>query len=259
VWLLLVFAAQLLVLRGSRAEEVLVFSTADTTLSQNYPNNNLGGLGFANSGTTQNFTTNRALYRFELSGVVPAGSVVTAAELVLEVTRVPVDGYNSSVFGLHRVLRDWGEGDNVTPPASTSPGAGAPADVGEATWTHRFAGSTGTWGVPGGQAGVDFVAQPSALTPVYSLVNSPYLFGPTPGVVQDVQSWVNDPASNFGWMLISQSEELDFTARRFGSREDPFNPPYLNVSFIRVPEPAAGVLLVLGLSALWGVRPRHGL
>jgi len=37
--------------------------------------------------------------------------------------------------------------------------------------------------------------------------------------VADVQSWVDNPASNFGWMLMSESEDVPGTARRFGSRE----------------------------------------
>jgi hypothetical protein len=70
--------------------------------------------------------------------------------------------------------------------------------------------------------------------------------------VADVQGWLNNPKSNFGWMLISESEDTRFTARRFGSREDPNNAPLLDVQYVLVPEPrplmlwGAGALLVIG-------------
>jgi hypothetical protein len=237
-------------MNAGKAQSVLVFSSADTTLSQNWAQNNLGGLRFANSGTTQNFTTNRALIRFNVAEVVPAGSQITSAELVWEVTREPDDGYNSSTFGVHRLLQDWGEGDNVSAPGGLNPGSGSPADLGESNWTHRFAGTTETWGVPGGLAGLDYSAQASGSTAVYGIGQSPYSFGSTPGTIADAQFWLDNPAANFGWILISQSEELDFTARRFGSREDPVNAPYLLLHYLPVPEPSTPSLLVIGFAAL---------
>ncbi|MBI5383950.1 MAG: DNRLRE domain-containing protein [Verrucomicrobia bacterium] len=244
---------------GGRADPVLLYPVADTTLSENWAANNLGGLPFINAGTTQNFTTNRALLRFDLAGAIPAGSVITSVALTLEVTREPGDGYNLSDFGLHRVLRDWGEGDNVTPSGSTSPGSGAPADPGEANWFHRFASTANSWGIPGGEADVDYASLPSAAITIYGVGDSPYVFGSTPALVADAQLWLDQPQRNFGWMLISQSETLDFTARRFGSREDPLNTPYLSVDFISVPEPPAAALLLLGfIGAICGRRLRFG-
>src|SRR5690349_8288537 len=73
---------------------------ADTMLSQNYPSNNFGGLGFANSGTTQNLTRNRALFKFDVAGAIPAGAKIQNASLVLAITRTPADGFTFSDFGL---------------------------------------------------------------------------------------------------------------------------------------------------------------
>ncbi len=233
-----------------QAQSVLVFSSGDTTLSQSWPDNNLGGLSFANSGTTQNFTTNRALIRFNVAEVVPAGSQITSAELVWEVTREPGDGYNSSTFGIHRLLRDWGEGDNVSAPGGLNPGSGSPADPGEANWTHRFAGTPETWGAPGGLSGLDYAIQASASATIYGIGQSPYSFGSTPGTVADAQVWLDNPSANFGWMLISQSEQLDFTARRFGSGEDPVNAPYLLLNYLPLPEPSAASMVLIGLAGL---------
>src|SRR5207244_575593 len=49
--------------------------------------------------------------------------------------------------------------------------------------------------------------------------------------VNDIQTWLDNPASNFGWILISRSEEVSQTARRFGSREDIANAPQLTIEF----------------------------
>ena len=65
---------------------------ADTTLSESYPDNNLGGLTHVAAGTTQNVTRNRGLFRFDIAGAVPAGSQIQSAALVLEVTLAPSDG-----------------------------------------------------------------------------------------------------------------------------------------------------------------------
>ena len=50
---------------------------------------------------------------------------------------------------------------------------------------------------------------------------------------EDVQLWLDDPAQNHGWMLRCESEEQNFTARRFGSREleDPSTSPTLTIDF----------------------------
>ena len=51
------------------------------------------------------------------------------------------------------------------------------------------------------------------------------------GLVADVQAWINNPSSNFGWLLISENEVSPETARRFGAREDPTHAPVLTISY----------------------------
>ena len=126
-----------------RADTVTLRPVADTTLIETAPNNNLGGQPFANSGTTQNFTKNRALFRFDVSAI-PTGAQVDSVSLAFEVTRQPVDGYAPADFGLHRMLVSWGEGAQTTANPG-SPGQGAPASPGEATWLARFAQTGPNW------------------------------------------------------------------------------------------------------------------
>ncbi len=214
-----------------RSESVTLRSVADTTLIETEPGNNLGGAAIVDSGTTQNFTRNRGLFRFDFTGQIPPGSRITKADFVVVVTGQPKEEQNASSFGLHRVLKPWGEGDK-TSPDPIHPGLGAAATAGEATWTHRFAFTTNLWAVPGGAATNDYVPEPSAESFVYGLGDSPYTFVSTPRLVADVQAWVDDPATNFGWMLICQSEEVNFTARRFASREDAGREPNLVIEYV---------------------------
>ncbi len=47
-----------------------------------------------------------------------------------------------------------------------------------------------------------------------------YSWGPTVDMVADVQAWLDEPAADFGWMLIGE-ERMRGTAKRFDSREFP--------------------------------------
>src|SRR5205085_9259809 len=58
-----------------------------------------------------------------------------------------------------------------------------------------------------------------------------YSFNSTSQLIGDVQSWVNAPASNFGWLLLSENESTPRTARRLGTREDPAHIPVLIVDY----------------------------
>ena len=69
----------------------------------------------------------------------------------------------------------------------------------------------------------------------------------------DLQEWLAHPTSNFGWMFMCDDEATPFTARRFGSHEDPNASPQLTIQFTPVPEPGTGALVFLGLAGLAGV------
>jgi hypothetical protein len=217
------------VLRAVAASNVFL-PVADTSLLEVNADNNLGGFAGMNSGTTQNYTRTRALLRFDLSSL-PTNTAILAVSLQLEVTREPDEPPNNAPFGLHRMLRAWGEG-NKSP--LTQPGRGLPADAGEATWNCAFH-PTNTWTTPGGTPDVDFSSVESSSQFIYGVGDSPYRFETTPELVADVEDWVNNPASNFGWMLLCDDELSNFTARRFGTREDVDFPPLLEIDYLVPP------------------------
>jgi hypothetical protein len=213
---------------------VIFQPVADTTLIETEPDNNLGGAPFVNAGITQNFTKNHGLFRFDIAGHIPSQSKITGAELILEVTHSPRDGFAPAEFGLHRLLVPWGEGNKIADDP-THPGLGAPATTNEATWNDRFAFTTNRWNVPGAAVTNDYSPVVTAQQTIYSLGDSPYAFESTSAMVADVQSWLDEPQTNFGWLLKTLSEVENFTARSFGSREDANHPPLLVVDFIPAP------------------------
>ena len=220
-----------LLCRLACAETVYLMPVADTSLNEYFPSNNLGGLPFFNVGTSERSNYNRGLLRFDLTNAIPPGAKITRASLYIEILRVPQNGTPaSSDFGLHRLLVPWGEGDKISPTNCTSCASeGSPATTNEATWTYRLAFTTNTWTIPGGAPTNDFIATPSSSTTIYGI--NGYDFASTPKTVADAQSWLDYPGSNFGWLMLCQSETTLYTARRVGSREDPENAPTLRVDY----------------------------
>lgn len=218
------------------AETLFLAALADTSLSENYPSNNLGAVPFLVAGTTQNNTRNRALLAFDLTNALADPAKVIAAELILEVVGEPNEPPQFSDFTLHRVLRSWVEGSKQSPQNCVScRGQGSLATPGETTWNSPLAFTTNAWGAPGGAATVDFDAFVSSATTVYGIAGSPYVFPSNARMIVDVQSWLDDPASNFGWLLASVAEDTILTARRFGSREDGQNSPQLRLTVLYIP------------------------
>lgn len=164
----------------------------------------------------------RGLIAYDIAGSLPAGSIIVSVTLRLNMSLTIAV---SETVELHRLTADWGEGtSNAT---TMGGGMGAPATPGDATWLHRFYTST-LWTTPGG----DFVATASATTTVGSVIGF-YTWGPTAGMVADVQTWLDTPATNFGWLLLGNETTMT-TAKRFNTREnsDPTSRPVLIVEYV---------------------------
>lgn len=219
------------------AATVFLTPSADTTLIENSPANNMGAQLYFNAGSTGLTppTRNRGLFSFDIRAAIPPGAKIQSATLILNVVREPANGFTPAPFALRKVLKPWGEGakpENL----DTAPGAGAPATAGEATWRDRFAFQGAAWASPGGKEAEDFAKDNSAELYIYGTGDSPYLFPSTPRVVADVQAWLDRPDLNFGWMLLCLAEKEPYTARRLGSREDPNNAPLFEVHFLVEPK-----------------------
>ena len=176
---------------------------------------------FLFTGSTLNAGVRRALMRFDLSGI-PPGSTVEQVDLTVNVSRS--QGGDRAVT-LHRLASDWGEG---TSNAGNPGGQGAQQTINDPTWTYAFF-NTVLWSTPGG----DFVTSPSATVTIGDPGDATW--SSTADLVSDVQSWVDNPAENFGWIAIGD-ESTTQTAKRFGSRDttDQNVMPRLTVRYVAV-------------------------
>lgn len=228
---------------GARGDFISLSDVADTSLYENNPDANLGATTLV-SGQNERNSVARSLFRFDL-GAIPANATITQVTFSLSVVRQPDPDQHSIVnsdFSLYHLYADWGEG-------SGNAVTGSNAQPGDSTWNDRHFGSV-SWTVPGGLAGVDFASTASTTTTIGN--KGLYSWPSTGTLISDVQSWLDDPASNFGFILISQSEDTAGSARRFSSKEQPTGgtPPTLNITYSTVPEPAASWMLLSGLVCL---------
>lgn len=207
------------------ADSVSLTASADTHLFEPAPDNNAGGNPTFIAGTNSSLKRNRGLVRFNLAGQIPANASIQSASLTLTVTNVPFSPADST-FDLHRVLVDWGEGTGT----SASGDAGSAAGAGEATWNHRFHPST-SWSAVGAAAPGDFSSTVSGSKFIQNV--GTYTFSSTPEMVADVRQWMGDPSTNFGWIVISESETTARTHRTFASSESSANnKPTLVVQYV---------------------------
>jgi len=198
------------------AETLALIPIADTSIMENAPEFNLGAqedLPAGTLGALANFARTRILLKFDLAGSLPAKATIRSALLRLTVTRTPDGGGANSIFGLHRVLRPWGEGTK-----KGNPPGGAAAGAQEATWRMRFHPDQ-SWASPGGQPGVDYVATASSSERILGTGSYEFEFGSDQ--VRELQEWLDNSNADFGWAVLSQSEDVERSARRFGAREHP--------------------------------------
>jgi hypothetical protein len=85
--------------------------------------------------------------------------------------------------------------------------------------------------VAGAAAPGDFSSTVSAATFVQG--SGSYTFSSTPELVADVRQWLTNPASNFGWIVVTESEAAAGTHRNFASSESTANnKPTLVVQYV---------------------------
>ena len=167
-----------------------------------------------NNAATQSLR--RALLRFDVAGAVPSGSAIETVRLRLHLTP---SNPGATLMRLFRVTQSWGEGAS-----SSIGGGGAPSQPGDATWVHRFHDEV-FWTHPGGDFDPVARAETSVDQPAFYAWESP-------AIAADVQSWLDDPAENFGWILFGDETRAQ-TAKRFDSREiaDPLLQPVLEIVY----------------------------
>ena len=175
---------------------------------------NSSGAGNIYAGRTANGNFRRALVQFDIAGNIPAGSVITAVSLDMNIEQAPSLATQGD-FNIHPVSIAWGEG------TSAAAGSGAPAVAPDATWSDAMFG-TSTWTTAGGDFG------PSSATLATGIALGTFNVT-SPAMLTDVQNWYNTPTSNHGWILVG-NEINNKSARRFGSKEQGVA-PVLNITY----------------------------
>jgi hypothetical protein len=238
--------------QAAGAATATVRASKDNSIFENSPDNSAGGSAGIFAGTTAFGSPRRGLIAFDVAADLPPGVAITAVELTLY---LGMSAGGTQTVGLHRLTNDWGEGTaGNTLPTIRNAGGGFPALTGDATWNANFLG-TSLWSNPGATG--DFNSVASASTLVGDEFDIPITWSSTPALVSDVQSWLDNPATNFGWAIINANEVSAATARAFYSREatvdaggDPMDlarRPALTITY--VPEPCAWILCLLGALA----------
>src|SRR5262245_21338906 len=219
---------------AARAQVVTLLTARDNTIYQNVVNNSSGGAFTMFAGTEGTTSPRRALLAFDIAGSIPSGSTIQSVQLTLTLQGVAGGDTTPRAIGLRRLVSNWGEGTAGAGQGGGGTGNGFAANAGDATWLQNFFGTT-SWANPGG----DFAAAVSGTATVSQTLDSPYVWASTPGMVSDVQAWLNAPATNFGWEVVGD-EAVARTFRQFYTREaaNAAFRPALVVNFTPVPEPS---------------------
>ena len=201
------------------AATISIMPSKDNTLYKFDPDDgdHSNGAGFHFfAGETAMSELRRGVLAFDIAGSIPHGSIITSVTLSMNMSRTISE--TPRIVELHKLLADWGEGTSHAPGEE---GDGAPATTNDATWRHRFF-DTIFWAMEGG----DFSATVSASQSVGPV--GQYTWS-SAQMVADVQSWVNNPASNFGWLVLGD-ESAAGTTKRFDTRESA-SPPVLTIEY----------------------------
>ena len=223
-WAAMWLAFVLVAARPAQADTVTLNPIQDNTLYQD----NFGQLSNGSgqhffAGRTAAGLIRRGLISFDIADNIPAGSTIQSVILTLHMSRsvsspeVEVD--------LHQALSPWGEGASVAP---GNEGAGAPPAPGDATWLHTFY-DTDFWAEPGG----DFAPGVSGNAAVADIGFYSFDSNFNPGMLVDIQQWLDQPETNNGWVVMMADEFFPMSAKSFDSREN-VNPnfqPTLTVDY----------------------------
>jgi hypothetical protein len=242
---------------------VSVSALQDTSIFQSGTSNSDGGGPGIFAGTNGAGSPRRGLLQFNLSSI-PAGATVTNVQLTLTLGQFS-GAYTSGTIDLYDLTKAWTQGTVESGASSIGgTGSGAAANAGDATWTDEYYSSTSPtlWTTAGGDHSSTLSG---ALAVTNATQNVSYTAPSTAQLVADVQGWLNNPSTNFGWELINADESDSSTVFGFYSSEwdnahfggSSTQVPALQVTYIPAPEPASGSLLGMAAISLLGLRRRR--
>jgi hypothetical protein len=195
----------------------------DTFINSLSPNNNNGGSTTFFTGEGGDGALMRALIRCDLPSALNVRATVTQATLTLTTAGLGSTGTTpptAAIEFLSPLTQSWSEGTK----AGTTMGTytvGQPCTTGEATWNQSQCSIT-SWTTPGGT--VTGTTSASAASPASIGTNVSFISSGGTGLAADIQNWINAPANNYGWRMLSSTEGATGQAQRFDSKESGTGP-----------------------------------
>ena len=252
-------------MRASAQTVVNLPAVQDATLlggSDATTNNSLADPGMF-VGTDGQGNPKRGLLQFNIASNIPAGATITAVTLQLTVGQVAGSGGGSGgggssaeTIGLFDETHAWGQPANIAGAKSFGgTGHGAAPQNGDATWNFAFYNSTPASATPWTVAGGNWTASSTDIADAAVTGTLTSFTWSSPAMIADVQKWLNNPTSNFGWLLknADETDPTDFrafwSAQGAAANNAPATAPDLIVTF--VPEPGGIFLLIIGAPLLW--------
>ena len=186
-------------------QTITLFPSKDNTLYETASGSSSNGRG-ANifAGATATGGIRRAALAFDIASLVPPGSQIRSVTLRLQLSKT-ISGPH--LMQLRPITKEWGEGTSNA--GTSNDGDGTASTAGDATWVHNvFPDQRWT------NAGGDFAATADASLSA----TGDLLFPTSTQLVARVQGWLDQQATNFGWMLLG-NEDDEGSAKRYFSRE----------------------------------------
>ena len=204
------------------AQTVTLTAAKDNTLFQNTSGSLSNGAGpYLYSGATQGGNIRRAVMQFDVASAVPPGATINSISLSLRVSKIAFGGPATEMQSFHRLTADWGQG---TSNSGDPGGMGAGSTTGDATWIHTFFPAS-TWTTAGG----DFDPMASGTFALNAVTTHSVT---STQMIADVQGWVDNPGTNFGWVLVDTMETPGTAIRWFSSEaSSPANRPTLTIDY----------------------------
>ena len=217
----------------------------DTTIFSDATNNNLGIQPAFYVGVDPIYGgLRRGLVSFNLASL-PPDAAIQSVDLALTVNGVSIaiGAPATATISLAGLNLNWTQGlgfDSLASAIGGTQGVSA-ISAGGATWDKPNFFAPLTWA--GGSFGSIVASASVSGVGTYHWSNS--------AMVAEVQSWLDNPASNFGWAVIG-NEANNAAEKQFASLEGGVGvQPLLTITYtVPVPEPEAYAMLLAGLGLL---------
>jgi hypothetical protein len=218
--------------RSAFAGNQVLTASDDTFINAGNPNNNNGASLSFFTGTDGRNGVMRGLLRFGLPASLRGRVTITGVQLVMTIQALG-DGTagTAATESLQAVTQPWiqGNGFGNTVMAYTVGQACAGSIVG-ATWNQSNCAAGTTWSTPGGTVAPTVSGQADTTgVPIGGQVT--WSSVANPGMIADVQSWIDDPSTNDGWRISSSTEGKGTQAQRFVSTESGASGPTLSIAY----------------------------